>query len=195
MDLHFILTGLLFASIRSGNERPYAAEISSVLKASKKNVWNRGSGMTSATGVKQGRSLGFLLTLLFCAVLTTVTITPAFAQADRDRAIEKIESAFTQGSSRLLLENAADRVEIALFGISTVYSKGQSNYVMQDFFEQYPPGRFSITDSKATNGSLFLSCTYWPEPGNGPLQIVLRLRDRGNVWELRDIRVDSRPKN
>lgn len=137
----------------------------------------------------------FLPILLFFAVFVSVTFRPALAQSERDKLVEKIESAFSQGSSRLLLENAADRVEIAMFGISTVYSKGQSNYVMQDFFEQYPPGRFSITDSKATNGSLFLSCTYWPAPGDGPLQIVLRLRDRNSVWELRDIRVDSRPRN
>lgn len=118
------------------------------------------------------------------------------AQAIDKNIVQQIERGFSRGDTRLLLEHAADRMDIALFGISTLFSRNQAHYVLQDFFRQYPPERFALVSSSQMNGSLFLSGTYWPKPGRQVFQVILRLRSRDNLWELRDIdiRIDTRAR-
>lgn len=113
----------------------------------------------------------------------------AAAQEAGNRVLQQVGVAFAEGDARVLLGTAADRLEIGIFGANTLFSRAQALYVMQEFFREHPPERFAFQEYMKTNGSWFAAGTYWHQPGER-LQIYVRLRERGQHWELREIRIE-----
>lgn len=115
----------------------------------------------------------------------------AWAQSAHETVLQEIGRAFGQGDARILLNRAADRLEISLFNESTLYSRAQALYVMQAFFRQYPPVRFVYQEHQGASDSWFAAAVYWCDPAERPLRVYVRLRERDSTWELREIRVDE----
>ena len=113
------------------------------------------------------------------------------AQESAEQALQQIETAFSHGNSRVLADTAADRVEIRLFGSSTLFSRGQAVYVLDDFFRQYPPRKCDFKESTQADDSWFAPGEYWYETAGSPLQVYVVLRQKGEQWELREIRVEE----
>lgn len=133
--------------------------------------------------------------LLVAALLVGVALVaarPAAAQAQstHEVVLQDVQRAFVAGDAKALLGYAADRLEISLFNESTLYSRSQALYVMQAFFREYPPVRFVYQEHQPASGSWFAAAVYWCDPADRPLRVYIRLRERGDGWELREIRVD-----
>lgn len=130
----------------------------------------------------------FILGVVLCGAVLPER---ALAQDGAERALQQIETAFSNGDSRVLADAAADRVEIRLFGSSTWFSRGQAVYVLEDFFRQYPPRKCAFKKSTQTDDSWFAPGEYWYETAGNPLRLYIVLRQKGEQWELREIRVEE----
>ncbi len=113
--------------------------------------------------------------------------------AQHREALRSVEAAFKGGDAERLLAHAADRVELALFDRTMLYSRAQAVYVMTSFFRDNPPGAFVLEDSSSTDGSWFVTARYWREGSERPHQVYLRLREKSGQWELRELRIERRP--
>lgn len=129
------------------------------------------------------------------AVLIAASLTgpeAASAQAERPDA-EVLAWGFAAGDARGLLAEAGSRVEVALFGSSTLYSRSQAQYVLHDFFRSYPPRGFEVREMSSAAGSAFLVGDYFVEGQEEPLQVYVRLRQvKTATWEIRELRIDER---
>jgi len=87
---------------------------------------------------------------------------------------------------------AAERVELALPGRTKLYSRAQATYVLEDFFRQHPPERFTLGRTSKVAGSWIAAGVYWYRQGEDPFQVYLRLRQKDRRWVLREIRIEQR---
>jgi hypothetical protein len=95
------------------------------------------------------------------------------------------------GDARQLLHNAADRVEISLFGARTFYSQSQAFYVVRDFFGEHPPRRVELRDTVQTDESYFLTGRYWHTRTDQPLDVFIRMQHDSEQWTVHEIRIES----
>ena len=108
-----------------------------------------------------------------------------------DTVVHRVSAAFQNGNAQLLLNPAADRVEVSLFGARTFYSSAQAFYVLREFFETHPPSTFELADTTGAGTSGFLRGTFEPAQGDRSLQVYVRLvRMEANTWELHEVRID-----
>lgn len=124
--------------------------------------------------------------------ITTSVQQQVTAQDSGEAGIDRLEQALNEGDARALLAPAAPQLEISLFGSSTVYSRGQALYVLQDFFREYPPRRFVLQENREKEGSHFVVGNYWHEGAEQPLWVYLHLRSSGGEETLREIRIERR---
>ena len=138
------------------------------------------------------KALVLLLQRMLPLLLGCLLAYPAPVAAQRDGAatLAQIEVALRTGDARLLLGSAADRLEIGIFGVSTLYSRAQALYVMQEFFRQYPPKDFSFREPSATSGGWFSAGYYQSTMQARALRIYVHLRQRDDQWQLREIRIE-----
>ena len=134
-----------------------------------------------------GRRQG-LLAVLSLAVLSLATA-PVLAQ---ETALSQVQEAFAAGNADAVLAGAADRVEIALLGQSKLYSRAQATYVMEDFFRRYPPEAFTLHNDAREDGNWFATGRYQYKHAEQPLYVYVRLRLKGQQWELLEVRVEQR---
>lgn len=118
---------------------------------------------------------------------------PAEAQDSEAVVLARIETAFAQGNVAGLLERAADRLDITMFGTSAVYSRAQAQYVLEGFFRDYPPRPFRFQEPSRRDENCFVTGRYGY--GDDPLRVYVRLRRQGADWELREIRIDHKAGN
>lgn len=113
-------------------------------------------------------------------------------EAVPDTVVQRVSSAFQAGNAQLLLNSAADRIEVSLFGTRTFYSSAQAFYVLSDFFERHPPANFVLADTTGAGTSTFLRGRLNHTRSERPLQVYVRLvRYEKKTWRLHEVRIDS----
>ncbi len=129
------------------------------------------------------------LCLALCLALS-LSVPPVRAQ---DASLQHVEQAFASGDAQALVQQAGNRVEVSLLGTTTLYSRSQAQYVLQEFFRQYPPRAFTLERVSTTEGSTFADGDYYYEHEERPLRVFLRLHPAsGQRWEIREIRIEER---
>lgn len=103
--------------------------------------------------------------------------------------VPHFESAFAEGNAEALLESAAPRLELSIFGRASFYSRTQALFVMRDFFRRYPPDSVSFRDQSIGENTRTLLGQY-EELGGGQCRVAVRLRWRAGAWEVRAVRLD-----
>lgn len=127
------------------------------------------------------------------AVLSLVMLGFAAAPVPaQETALNQVQEAFATGDADAVLADAADRVEIALLGQSKLYSRAQATYVMEDFFRRYPPEVFTFHNDAQEDGNWFATGRYQYKHAEQPLHVYVRLRLKGEQWELLEVRVEQR---
>lgn len=102
----------------------------------------------------------------------------------------RVAESFQSGDAQRLLTPAADRVEISILGMQTVYSRAQALYVLQDFFKNFAPQDFTFGDVSHSEDDFFATAQYWYGQAERPLQAYVRLVRRDDTWLLQEIRLD-----
>jgi hypothetical protein len=135
----------------------------------------------------------FALPLLLVGMMVPVARgqTSTAEKTRRDTIVARVATAFTDGDAQRLLTPAADRVEVSLFGTRTFYSNAQAYYVLEDFFDRYPPTRFTIDDVTEAGESCFLRGRFDHRRDERTLQVYVRLMRRDAAWRLQEIRIDA----
>ncbi len=124
-----------------------------------------------------------LLALLLLALL------PALAQAQTAE-IEQAEAALARGDADALTLLSADRVDVALNGTTTTYSRAQVRYVLAKFLSTHPPESFTFQHRMASGeGAEFASGRY--QTAGQVYQVMARFGHRNGGWELRELRIDG----
>ncbi len=114
----------------------------------------------------------------------------ALAQSD-SVALGRIEQAFRAGDAEALLDGAASRIDVVIFGKGTSYSRAQAGRVLGQFFQRYPPKRVVFEQEVLAEDRRSLIGRYWMAEGEPPpVGVSVRLRARGDGWQLRAVRID-----
>lgn len=117
----------------------------------------------------------------------------AYAQpavAPDSTALDRVERAFRTGDVDLLLDGAADRLDVIIFGKGASYSQAQAALVLQDFFRRNPPARVSFEQEVLAEDRRSMIGTYVAEGHVEAVAVFVRLRARGAGWQLRSIRIE-----
>lgn len=119
---------------------------------------------------------------------TTMTESPV--------AVDRVVTAFSEGSANHLLTPSADRVEISLFGARTYYSSAQALYVLREFFRDHAPHRFSVEDVMGSETSCFVRGTYEQVRAAQRLHVYVRLGRVGEEapWHLQEVNIEVAPE-
>lgn len=141
--------------------------------------------------------LAFVLTLSLAAgwPLAGPAAGAAYAQAapaaSDSTTLAQVERAFRSGNVNNLLDGAADRLDVIIFGKGASYSRAQAALVLTDFFRRNPPGRVAFEQEVLAEDRRSMIGQYWVAEGNGePVSVFVRLRARGPRWQLRSIRIE-----
>ncbi len=124
------------------------------------------------------------------AALAVVATNPVRAQTDEEAVVRKVEQAFSKGDVSALLSHAAERVEVAVLGSGSLYSRAQATYVLNDFFRQYPPVRFVANPPSSTRDSFFVAGRYWYGTDDRHYDVYMRFRWRDGTCEVRELRIE-----
>ena len=114
----------------------------------------------------------------------------ALAQPD-STALRQLEQAFRLGDAEALLDGAADRIDVVIFGKGSSYSRAQAGRVLGGFFRRYPPKQVVFEQEVLADDRRSMIGRYWVAEGEqAPLGVSVRLRARGSRWQLRAVRID-----
>lgn len=134
-------------------------------------------------------SLRWIVPPLMLTLMLVVPVESRAQEAEQD----VLREALAAGDARAVLRGAASRVEVSLFGESSQYSRSQAVYVLQDFFESYPPRRFDWQDTSQSGQNRFWAGRYWHEAAERPMRVHVRLRHGEEAgWQLQEVRIERR---
>jgi hypothetical protein len=106
-------------------------------------------------------------------------------------AFDWVERAFRTTRVDVLLDGAADRLDVIIFGKGASYSKAQAALVLQDFFRRHPPARVAFEQEVLAEDRRSMIGEYWvAEDHAEPISVFVRLHARDSGWQLRSIRIE-----
>ena len=114
------------------------------------------------------------------------------AQESADDALERVETGLEQADPGIVLDHAADRVEVVLFGRGGTVRRSQATHVLRDFFRRYPPARVALAERSSSNDGLTAIWRYSTADDGQPLSVRAVHREAGEDWELVSLRIERR---
>ncbi len=137
-------------------------------------------------------SLAVQRTLLLASFVFVLSAMAPVARV-QDDAVARVEAGLREGDPDAVLADAADRVEVILFGEGGMYRRAQASHVLRDFFRRYPPARVAFGPERSSSyEGLAATGQYVSDDGSAPLNVRVVHREDGEDWELVSIRIDQR---
>lgn len=124
-------------------------------------------------------------------LLAAVALAPIGAAQQGADEIARLEADFRDSDAEAVLDGAATRVEIVLFGQGGMYRRAQATHVLRDFFRRYPPERVAFAERSSSDDGRTAIGRYWPQDGGVPLTLRVLHRPDGDGWALTSIRVEQ----
>ncbi|MFB6278800.1 MAG: DUF4783 domain-containing protein [Salinibacter sp.] len=124
----------------------------------------------------------------------SIAAAPDSAVALQSAVAKRVAGAFSSGDASRLLNPAADRIEISLFGARTFYSSAQALYVLREFFRSHAPRRFVVGNVMETGTTYLVQGAYEEMRAERPLRVYVRLdRPEGEdaPWHLQEVRIEG----
>lgn len=146
------------------------------------------------------RPLASLYIALLMLFVTPLFAAEAFAQrsllasvssSPDSLALARIEAGFKAGNPGILLTDAADPIDIAIYGHGASYSRSQAALVLLDFFRRHPPEQVTIREEVAAEDRRSVIGHYYAVGAREPASIFVRMRMRDGRWEVRSIRIEQ----
>lgn len=104
----------------------------------------------------------------------------------------QVQRAFQSADVEALLYGAAERVDVVIFGKGASYSRAQASLVLLDFFRRNPPRDVAFEQQVLAEDRRSMIGYYWGADGAEPMAISVRMRARGEGWQVRSIRIERR---
>lgn len=140
------------------------------------------------------RTVGTVVLVLFLSLGTAwlpAGSGAAYAQQDSTALVE-VESAFRTADVEALLDGSAERVDVVIFGQGASYSRAQAALVLLDFFRRNPPSDVAFEQQVLAEDRRSMIGHYWIAGDGEPMAVSVRLRARGDDWQVRAIRIERR---
>ena len=133
--------------------------------------------------------------LVLCVLAVTLW-QPSFAAAQEDveRTFRQIQRAFAHGDTGSLIRISGEHLEVTLFGMPTLYSRAQTEYVLRAFFREHPPERFVLERRLRSGDDWYAVGQYWHRREANPYRVTIRLHPNGDRLEIRTIQIETRGK-
>ncbi len=122
----------------------------------------------------------------FLSVLFMLVFFTALSASGQSDVINNVKEAMKTGSSRELIKHFNERVEINLDGENSVYSKTQAEFILKDFFKNYPPTTFQYVHQGASPlGLRYTIGTYSYQ--NGSFRVVMYIKQENKSYKVDSI--------
>lgn len=113
---------------------------------------------------------------LFCCLTVSVTISKA-----QNEVINNVRDALKTGSSRELSKHLNNTVEISIDGEKASYSRNQAEFVLKDFFNNYPPKGFRyVHQGSSKEGLKYTVGTY--TYSRGEFRVFMLIKQFGGAY-------------
>ncbi len=122
----------------------------------------------------------FFLSLSFFHLLS-------YERADVNVVLERIGNCISQGSSNCLTPYLNARTELTLYNQRGSYAAGQAKFVLQKFFDSYPPGSFHIVHTGNSGGSIYALGEYRSAKGVFEANIYIK-QDAQGTYKIEKLR-------
>lgn len=118
----------------------------------------------------------------------------AFAQRTAARSADELagtlQQAVMSADAALLMRQAAETVEIDLFGERRFYSRGQATLLLNDLFKQRSPESARVIQTRRTPTAAFLEVRVESSDGSSAEWLVRYALQRGD-WRIRELTVEE----
>lgn len=104
--------------------------------------------------------------------------------------LHRVEAAFRAGDAAALLADAAEPLDLAIYGQGASYTRSQAALVLHDFFRRYPPEEVRLEEEVVSEDRRSLVGHYREAGALQPAAVFVRLRARDGRWEIRSIRIE-----
>ena len=111
------------------------------------------------------------------------------AQATDTLDVQLVMQSLATGEAAKLMALAGERVELALLGQTRRYSRAQALYVLNAFFQQYPPEAFSLSHSLTQGDEWWLTGLYQVRYEETRMRVYLRLSGQYPAYKLLAIQI------
>lgn len=101
-----------------------------------------------------------------------------------------LRQALMEADAAALMAQAAETVEINLFGERRYYSRGQASLLLNDLLKETPPLSARIVRSRRTPSAAFVEARLESKVDEGTLWLVRYALQRGE-WRIRELTVEE----
>jgi hypothetical protein len=123
--------------------------------------------------------------ILFVSVFLMMLVTgQGLAQSD---VITQVKETIKAGSAKELSRYLNSTVDVTLDGNVQSYSKAQAEFVLRDFFKQYPPNEVNVIHQGSSKGGQPFAILQY-KSGTQTFRLFMKIKSSGNSQLLDDIR-------
>lgn len=135
-------------------------------------------------------SIRCVLALVIGLGYTLLSPLPLHGQDQANEVLQEVQKAISRGDAEGLSGHFEARVDVSIFGVQTLYSRAQTEYVMRAFFRDHPPEQFVMQRAREENGTWLATGRYWNRGDAHPYRVTLVLRERSGDVLIRGIRIE-----
>ena len=125
---------------------------------------------------------------LAAALLLALAPLGARAQATADETFAQIEQAIRNADAPALARHFKPTVEVTIEDADQDYAKNQAQFVIKEFFVNYPVRAFSIVHKGVSGDTHYAVCTY--ESTRGAFDTNIFLKKQGGAFLVEHIRFE-----
>ena len=131
---------------------------------------------------------------MFLLVFSLLSGVPA-SQGDlmgnfQESRISEISNQFRKGNTKELSKHLSSSVNLSLMNSENVYSKAQSEIILDRFFKEYPPQSLKIIH-RLDNNSNFQHAVFLLNTAKGDFRVAVSLRGAEANLQLIEIRIEK----
>ncbi len=134
--------------------------------------------------------------LWIALIILSGWVTPSDVHAQRlaSRSVEELsrelQASVMAADAQALMSQAAESIEIELFGERRFYSRGQATLLLNDLFEDSPTGTSRVIRSHRTPSAAFIELEIASSQNASAATWLVRYALRRGEWRIRELTVE-----
>lgn len=132
------------------------------------------------------------LIMLFAGLLlgsASVSACKAQSRQQAEAVVKLVSDALRSGDAALLAELSDTQVILDLTRKAAVYSRAQSRFVFEMFFDEHPPSRLTTTATNVLGDQCSVRGRYFSLESNQVWDFSLRFKSHHGRWVMKEMRL------
>lgn len=117
-------------------------------------------------------------------------LTPLLIAATALDAFESVTNAFRAGDAKLLASFFGQTIDLTLLDKEDVYSKGQAEMMLKDFFSRNPPKNFQIVHKGNSQEGTQYGIGHLSTTNGKEFRVTFNSRSSGGKLIINDLRIE-----